>query len=47
LEALMEVPDSDLFVWISGQAPVPANYDTPVFRRLRDFHHEGRGLTER
>jgi antitoxin CptB len=47
LEALMEVPDSDLFVWISGQAPVPANYDTPVFRRLCAFHHEGRGLIER
>ena len=47
LEALLEVPDPDLFAWIAEYSPVPANYDTPVFRRLCAFHREGRGLTER
>lgn len=37
-ERLAEVPDPDLFRWVSGEAEVPANYDTPVFRRLRAFH---------
>ncbi len=38
LERLMEANDRDVFDWISGMAPVPANYDTPVFRRLCAFH---------
>ena len=37
-ELLIEVPDSDLFDWITGEAATPSNYDTPVFRRLRAFH---------
>ena len=41
-EALIEVPDRDLFAWITGAEPVPANYDTPVYRALRAFHdHSG------
>jgi antitoxin CptB len=40
-ERLIEVPDADLYRWISGEAEVPANYDTPLFRRLKRFHgHE-------
>jgi len=26
-------------VSFDGTAPVPAAYDTPLFRRLRDFNH--------
>ena len=37
-EALIEVPDRDLFKWLTGEAPTPANYDTPVYRRLAAFH---------
>lgn len=44
-EALIEVPDRDLFAWISGREETPANYDTDVFRRLRAFH--GRPASER
>ncbi|KPQ12457.1 MAG: hypothetical protein HLUCCO17_02495 [Saliniramus fredricksonii] len=41
-EALIEVPDRDLFRWLTGEAPVPENYDTPVFRDLKGFHqHSG------
>ena len=38
LETLMEANDRDVFDWVSGMAETPANYDTPVFRRLRAFH---------
>ena len=42
LEALLEVPDRDVFSWLSGELAVPGNYDTPVFRKVRAFHtHAG------
>ena len=37
-EALLEAPDPEVFKWITKAAAVPANYDTPVLRRIRDFH---------
>jgi len=37
LEALLEAPDQELFSWIVGREPAPANYDGPMFRRLRAF----------
>jgi antitoxin CptB len=37
-EALMEAPDPDLYNWITGTEETPALYDTPLLRRLRDFH---------
>jgi antitoxin CptB len=37
-ERLIEVPDADLFRWITGEVPTPENYDSPVFRRLKGFH---------
>ena len=37
-ELLIEVPDRDLFRWVTGEAETPSNYDTDVFRRLRAFH---------
>jgi antitoxin CptB len=37
-EGLIEVPDPVLYAWISGESETPADYDTAVFRRLRDFH---------
>jgi antitoxin CptB len=41
-ERLIEVPDRDLFAWLTGAAETPPNYDTPVFRKLRSFHsHQG------
>jgi antitoxin CptB len=38
LERLIEVPDRDVFMWITDEAPVPDNYATPVFQRLKGFH---------
>ena len=37
-ERLIEVPDRDLFRWITGEDDTPENYDTAVFRRLKGFH---------
>ena len=37
-ERLIEVPNSDLYAWVSGEAEIPANYDTTVLRQLKDFH---------
>ncbi len=37
-ERLIEVPDRDLFRWITGESETPENYDTAVFRRLKGFH---------
>ncbi len=37
-ERLIEVPDRDLFRWITGEDAAPSNYDTAVFRRLKAFH---------
>lgn len=37
-EALCEVPDRDLFAWLTGKTATPENYDTPLMRRLKAFH---------
>ena len=37
-ERLIEVPDRDLFAWLTGAAETPGNYDSPLFRRLKAFH---------
>ncbi|WP_349360558.1 succinate dehydrogenase assembly factor 2 [Stappia sp.] len=41
LERLMDVPDQDLFSWMIGRVPVPANFDTPVYRAIVDFKQRG------
>jgi antitoxin CptB len=38
LERWLDVPDQQIFAWVNGMEPVPANYETGLFRRLRDFH---------
>lgn len=40
-ESLLEVPDHDLYVWVTGEVALPAEYDTAVMRRLRSFHNTG------
>ena len=40
-ERLIELPDGELLAWITGEADVPPNFDTTLFRRLRDFHAQG------
>jgi antitoxin CptB len=40
-ERLLEVPDPELLAWVTGEAPPPADYDTPLLRRLCEFNHRG------
>ena len=37
-ERLIDLPDRDILAWVTGEEAVPAEQDTPLFRRLRDFH---------
>jgi antitoxin CptB len=43
-ESLLEVPDHDLYVWVTGEVDIPAIYDTAVMKRLRAFHNANDGL---
>jgi antitoxin CptB len=36
-EDLLGAKDHDIYNWITGKLPVPANYDTPLLERLRAF----------
>ncbi len=38
-ERLADVPDQELYAWVSGGAKVPPNYDTGMLRRLLAFNH--------
>ena len=41
-EALLEAQDRDILTWLTGEADIPPDYDTPVLRKLRQFHtHAG------
>ncbi len=44
-EALMQVPDPDLFEWITRRRPVPDNYDNALVRRLIAFHEPGAAIS--
>jgi antitoxin CptB len=39
-ERLLEAPDQDVYEWITGQAPTPADYDTPTLALIRAFQDE-------
>lgn len=48
-EHLLGAEDQDLYGWIIGREPAPADYDGPVLRRLMAFreearHHRGTGV---
>ena len=34
-EALLTAPDQEVYAWLSGAEPVPAEYDNPVFAGLK------------
>ena len=37
-EHLLNAIEGDLLAWVTGVQPVPAEHDTPMFRRVRQFH---------
>jgi antitoxin CptB len=39
-ERLIEVPNAELYAWISGSEAVPQAHDTAVLRRLIAFHNK-------
>ena len=42
LEALLDLPDRDVFSWLTGELALPPAHDTPVFRKVLAFHtHDG------
>ena len=40
-EHLLDAIETDLLAWLTGVASVPAEHDTSMFRRVRDFHLKG------
>jgi antitoxin CptB len=43
-ERLIEALDRDLLSWVTGEAEVPENYDSEVFRRLKAFHRHDKPI---
>lgn len=41
LETWLDLPDQQMFAFVNGAEAVPAEIDTALFRRLRDFHTKG------
>ena len=41
LERWLEVPDQQIFAWVNGMEPTPAEIDSALFRRLREFQGKG------
>jgi antitoxin CptB len=40
-ERLIEVPNADLYAWVTGDQNIPQNFDTAVLRQLIGFHRHG------
>lgn len=38
-ERLCDVPDLELYAWVVGSRPTPAEYETDLFRRICAFNH--------
>jgi antitoxin CptB len=42
IEAVMELLDVDLAEWLSGQRPVPPEFESPMLRRMVDDIGQGK-----
>jgi antitoxin CptB len=40
IEGWLEVPDQQIFAWVNGMEVTPQEFDTTLFRRLRDFRRK-------
>lgn len=40
-ERLTDVPEPELYAWITGDRPVAPEHDTPLFRQMREFARTG------
>ena len=43
-ERLLDVPDHDLYVWVTGEADIPEDYRTALLDRIVRFHQRRRPL---
>ena len=34
VEVWLDLPDPDMLSWLTGEAPIPARFDTPLFAKL-------------
>ena len=34
-ERWLDLPDPEILAWVTGEAPIPTSFDTPLFARLR------------
>jgi antitoxin CptB len=41
-EHLLDALETDLLSWMTGLTKVPAEHDTAMFRRVREFHYASR-----
>jgi antitoxin CptB len=37
LERLLDVPDQEIYSWFTGEGVIPAQYDSALFKRMREF----------
>jgi antitoxin CptB len=42
VESWLEIPDQQIFAWVSGSQQTPAHLDTALFRNLCALHGGGR-----
>lgn len=43
-ETLLDIPDQQIYAWVNGAEPTPADIDTPLFGRLLAFHRQASAL---
>lgn len=36
-ESLLDIPDTELLPWVTGERPVPVEHDIPILRRILAF----------
>ena len=42
-ERLLEVPDHDIYGWVTGELEIPQTYRSELLTRIAHFHNEGGG----
>ena len=45
-ERILDMPDPDIFAWVTGIEPVPSHADTALFTRLIAFHDKNSALPD-
>ncbi len=39
-ERLLSTPDWEVYAWLIGQKPVPANFESPLLTRMMEFRYQ-------